>query len=303
MAEHDERNFEHEISEKLKMLDKNIKIPEIPDAQGIFEKAETKKENTVPFKKYSKYVAVAAAVVLICIGAPVMADALSGGLDLASEAADESYHYSVFDGVTADSAEPESEIVAEANGDSEEDGGETVAQTEPETPNEDEKNTSSGEAVNKTNLSLALTDYFRQNSTASSSAASSSMEDGDDLSVIDDYINKKRSIEITVEKDSVSIVLFDNSAGEEIINAFWVEGTFESSYLSGDYYVINISYPVTQSDLEGGYYLPMIGDTNGTYTISEENVFIPEKVTKGVISLCIEVDVGTGEYRIYASLV
>ena len=53
MAEHDERNFEHELSEKLKKLDSSIKIPEIPDAQSIFEKAEEKKENTVPFKKYS----------------------------------------------------------------------------------------------------------------------------------------------------------------------------------------------------------------------------------------------------------
>ena len=54
MAEHEEKLFEHELSEKFAELDKNIKIPEIPDVQNIFDKAEEEKTNVVPFKKYSR---------------------------------------------------------------------------------------------------------------------------------------------------------------------------------------------------------------------------------------------------------
>ena len=57
MAEHDEKAFEHILEVEFRKLDEKIKIPEIPDAQSIFEKAEKEKANTVPFKKYSKYIA------------------------------------------------------------------------------------------------------------------------------------------------------------------------------------------------------------------------------------------------------
>ena len=43
MAERDEINFEQEIREKLQNLDREIKIPEIPDVNDIFEKAEDEK--------------------------------------------------------------------------------------------------------------------------------------------------------------------------------------------------------------------------------------------------------------------
>ena len=71
MAEHDEKLFEHELEEKFRKLDESIKIPEIPDAQSIFEKAENEKKNVVPFKKYSRYIAAAAAVVLVCVSIPI----------------------------------------------------------------------------------------------------------------------------------------------------------------------------------------------------------------------------------------
>ena len=45
MPEGGRTSFEHEIDEKLKKLDTQIKVPEIPDAQAIFERAEKKKNN------------------------------------------------------------------------------------------------------------------------------------------------------------------------------------------------------------------------------------------------------------------
>ena len=43
MAEHDEKLFEHEFAEKFRKFDDDIKIPEIPDAQSIFDRAELDK--------------------------------------------------------------------------------------------------------------------------------------------------------------------------------------------------------------------------------------------------------------------
>ena len=117
-------------------------------------------------------------------------------------------------------------------------------------------------------------------------------------------INKKRSIEITVETDSVSVRLFDNSAEDEIISAFWVEGIYESSGADGDYYVINLFKNVSEEELLEDMYLPMAGDpVNGTYMIPEDSIFVPEKITKGIISVSVKIDISTGEYYIYASLV
>ena len=45
MPEGGRTSFEHEIDEKLRKLDAQIKVPEIPDAQAIFERAEKKKNN------------------------------------------------------------------------------------------------------------------------------------------------------------------------------------------------------------------------------------------------------------------
>ena len=77
MAEHDEKLFEHEFAEKLRKFDDNIKILEIPDAQSIFDRAESEKVKVIPFKKYSRYIAAAAAVVLICVSIPILSPALS----------------------------------------------------------------------------------------------------------------------------------------------------------------------------------------------------------------------------------
>ena len=54
MAEHDENMFEQNIAKMLREMDSEIEIPEIPDVESIFEKAEEQKQNVVPFKKNIK---------------------------------------------------------------------------------------------------------------------------------------------------------------------------------------------------------------------------------------------------------
>lgn len=326
MAEHDERNFEHELSERLKMLDANIKIPEIPDAQSIFEKADAKKSNVVPFKKYSRYIAAAAAVVLICIGVPVMAQVLSGGIRLENAEAPESDgNYYVFDSFAE--ADDAAETVAEQEVEPEEarletDGDSSTVCSSGDVAEEAEAFFgTNAEAVREAIYNFFWTDLENIPSSGSSSSdfrieTEEEMKEnsvngsvvekpvyGDDVSFIEDYINKKRSIEITVEKDSVSVLLRDNSAEEEMIAAFWIEGTYQGSYIDGDYYVIELEKEVDPDEIEQGYYLPMVGDAYGTYYISEEDIFVPDEIIKGAIALAVEINVGTGEYRIYASLV
>lgn len=327
MAEHDERNFEHELSERLKMLDANIKIPEIPDAQSIFEKADAKKSNIVPFKKHSRYIAAAAAVVLICIGVPVMAQVLSGGIgmkNMDARESDSNYYY-IFDSFAeADDAakavaeqeiEPE-EARLETDGDSS-----TVCSSGDVAEEVEAFFGTTAEAVREALYNFFWTDLEKIPSSGSSSSdfrieSGDEMKEnstngsltekpvyGDDVSFIEDYINKKRSVEITVEKDSVSVLLRDNSAEEEMIAAFWIEGTYQGSYIDGNYYIVELEKEVDPDEIEQGHYLPMVGDAYGTYYISEEDIFVPDEITKGAIALAIEINVGTGEYRIYASLV
>ena len=70
MPEGGRTSFEHEIDEKLRKLDAQIKVPEIPDAQAIFERAEKKKNNVFSFR--SVRYAAAAAVILICVSIPTV---------------------------------------------------------------------------------------------------------------------------------------------------------------------------------------------------------------------------------------
>ena len=49
MAEHDDKIFEQEIEKMLRKLDSETEVPEIPDVQNIFEKAEERKPDILPF--------------------------------------------------------------------------------------------------------------------------------------------------------------------------------------------------------------------------------------------------------------
>ena len=252
MAEHDEKLFEHEFEEKLRKFDSSIKIPEIPDAQSIFEKAE-EQTKVIPFKKYSRYVAAAAAVVLICVSIPIFS--LTRSAEFAPQEPAES-NKSIFN-LTADSA-AEAETPAEAV----EEACEEIVLEDSETEEIFDETEIVFEGYRVKNALLdfyyASKDEFKEASSSSSSAEEFYAGNSplapetigtDDLRIIENKINKKRSIEITVETDSVSVRLFDNSAEDEIISAFWVEGIYESSKAEGDFYVINLFKNVSEEEL------------------------------------------------------
>lgn len=317
MAEQ-KKDFEHEIDEKIRCLDSNIKMPEIPDVQSIFERAEEKKTNLVPFGKIKKFAAAAAAVVLICISVPVLGTAFSPTPEDAPETARDIKFNLFSDKVSSDDAVEYCAEEIETEAAAEEAPEEPIPESaeEPEAFIQDE-----GENLRVYN---ALINFFEvpakeelkdASSSVSSSSASdnpatggSESDDGsygfDDLSLLEENLNKKRSIEISVDKDSVSVILFDVSAGEEIISAFWVEGGYESSHKDGEKYIINLIKPVSPEDILDGSYIPLAGDAiNGTYEIPEEDIIISDPVEKGLFSIVVEIDIGTGEYKIYASLI
>lgn len=294
MIEHDENDFEHGIKAKFEKLDGMIKIPEIPDAQNIFEKADSRK-NIFSFKKYSKYAAIAAAVVLICVGAPIMADALG------VEPPFESEKSSLFaTNETAQDSEMniESELIGE---DVTQDEGVMDVVGNYEGPKTSEPSEDSD------NLYRALNDFFkssRYDGLESSNSKSELESNAAEFGIIEDKLNKKRSIEIAVEEDSVSVRLFDDTLDGEIICAFWVEGEYKNSSLNNDVYTIKLEKRIEQDEFESGYYLPMAGDAeNGNYMISEQNILISEEVTEGIIAIVVEINIATGEYEIYASLI
>ena len=123
------------------------------------------------------------------------------------------------------------------------------------------------------------------------------------LSMLLEEINKKRSIEIVIEEDSVSAMLFDTSAADEIISAFWIEGKYAFSQPGEEIYTICLSKKITKEDFETGNYLLLAGDpVNGTYSISEENVSLPRIVRWGRFFITVTIDLKTGDYEIHASL-
>ncbi len=313
MAEHDEIKFEQELREKFGKLDSEIKVPEIPDVQNIFDKAEEEKTNVIPFKKYSRYVAAAAAVVLICVGIPVVKAFSEVSLDAAPESAN--LLSDIFDAnrKSYDSVKSEeSEIVNQS---------ETREEPEVEVEYGESSIASSSVAGNgileEGSVKTILANYFTENREKGKKPETSTTHrpvDGtDDVKTIKKEIDENRSILVTLENEKISVKLFDvfgkdeaaedAALEEEIISEFWVEGIFEGSYLSGGYYIINLVKPVAPEELEEENYLPKFGTGEEENTIPEESVFISEEVTEGIISLIVEINVATGEYKIYASLV
>lgn len=288
MAEHDENMFEQNIAKMLREMDSEIEIPEIPDVGSIFEKAEEQKQNVVPFKKYSKYIAAAAAVVLICISFPAFSGTFGRSLPQeAAESFDQSMEY-LSDGICEEAEMPM----------------EPEAAAEPET---DEKEYF-------VTVTEALARYFTDNSAnmeinfsdskVSSSVAQEEKSEMKDAKILEEDLDKKRSIELTIGKESVSVIFKDISEEEKIISEFWIEGKFEGAYPEGEYYIVNLVKTVTLEDYAEGNYLPMMGEgTEEPFTIPEESIYVPGEVTEGVINLVVEINVETGEYKIYASLI
>lgn len=288
MAENDENMFEQNIAKMLREMDSEIEIPEIPDVESIFEKAEEQKQNVVPFKKYSKYIAAAAAVVLICISFPAFSGTFGRSLPQeAAESFDQSMEY-LSDGICEEAEMPM----------------EPEAAAEPETDEEEYFVT----------VTEALARYFTDNSAnieinfsdskVSSSVAQEEKSQMEDAKILEEDLDKKRSIELTIGKESVSVILKDISEEEKIISEFWIEGKFEGAYPEGEYYIVNLVKTVTLEDYAEGNYLPMMGEgTEEPFTIPEESIYVPGEVTEGVINLVVEINVETGEYKIYASLI
>ena len=288
MAEHDENMFEQNIAKMLREMDSEIEIPEIPDVGSIFEKAEEQKQNVVPFKKYSKYIAAAAAVVLICISFPAFSGTFGRSLPQeAAESFDQSMEY-LSDGICEEAEMPM----------------EPEAAAEPET---DEKEYF-------VTVTEALARYFTDNSAnmeinfsdskVSSSVAQEEKSQMEDAKILEEDLDKNRSIELTIGKESVSVIFKDISEEEKIISEFWIEGKFEGAYPEGEYYIVNLVKTVTLEDYAEGNYLPMMGEgTEEPFTIPEESIYVPGEVTEGVINLVVEINVETGEYKIYASLI
>ena len=288
MAEHDENMFEQNIAKMLREMDSEIEIPEIPDVESIFEKAEEQKQNVVPFKKYSKYIVAAAAFVLICISFPAFSGTFGRSLPQeAAESFDQSMEY-LSDGICEEAEMPM----------------EPEAAAEPETDEEEYFVT----------VTEALARYFTDNSAnieinfsdskVSSSVAQEEKSQMEDAKILEEDLDKKRSIELTIGKESVSVILKDISEEEKIISEFWIEGKFEGAYPEGEYYIVNLVKTVTLEDYAEGNYLPMMGEgTEEPFTIPEESIYVPGEVTEGVINLVVEINVETGEYKIYASLI
>lgn len=334
MAEHGEKSFEHDFENRLRAFDENIKIPEIPDVQNIFDKAEEEKTNVVPFKKYSRYIAAAAAVVLICVSVPFISSAASAEFAPQEPMAMADRFVTEDNSITEDADTPAEAEMFEP---------ESAEEPVTEMPENEEDYDGIADEINQSIdysyvLTTALEEFFRTNSAIdkgelkdqSSAASSSSVnpetggsgtnpelggvgdsernlkveyDDNGEISLLSEKINKKRSIEIVVEEESVSVMLFDTSAGDEVISAFWVEGTYESTYPGKEIYTICLSKKITMEDFEEGYYLPMAGDPiNGTYFISAEDITVANTVKKGELFIFVEIDLKNGDYKIKANL-
>ena len=324
MAEHDEKLFEHELEAKFRKLDESIKIPEIPDAQSIFEKAENEKKNVVPFKKYSRYIAAAAAVVLICVSIPLISPALNA--ESAPQepesakyyATDETFEEEICEAVVEEAEEPKefNQSTTSINGNNNQ-YDESPAETESElysmlseffeSDGENELKESSAVSSSDANPETGGSDGNPELGGVGDSVRKFLKLEYDEinssLSMFLEEINKKRSIEVVVEEDSVSVMLFDTSAGDEIVSAFWVEGKYEFSQPGEEIYTICLSKKITKEDFETGNYLPMAGDqVNGTYFFSKENISLPRTVRNGEFFITVSIDLKTGDYEIHANL-
>ncbi|MBR5310976.1 MAG: hypothetical protein IKU42_07620 [Oscillospiraceae bacterium] len=304
MAEHEEKIFEHEIAEQLKKFDSDIKIPEISDAQRIFELAE-KETKVVSIKNYRKIIGIAAAVVLVFISVPVLGGILSGniGMDMAaSEAAEEPSNRWAYD-------EPVEEYVMDSASEAYAEESDTVygGDMEPpqEPPQEGEPEVITEENSYNDAFEYAVFDFLtRSEIKATSGTDSKNSGSLPAVKDIEEAINSKRSIDISIESESVSVLLYDTSADNEVISAFWVEGSYQGSGTEDKYYYIELMKVITLEDFENESWLPMVGDAEkGTYFIDKNMISLPDEIEHGIIFMKVLIDISSGEYSITASII
>ena len=291
MPEGGRTSYEHEIEEKLKKLDAKINVPEIPDAQAIFERAEKKKNNIFSIRTV-RY-AAAAAVILICVSIPVATTFMSKN-NAAPDASD-ALMYAAYGNGTVESSE-------EKSTESEPYFGDVSSSAEESEPQEEGTEDGFGSANRTVTAEEALAEYFSDAAKKNSSTGGSSEAENASKSFTD-KLNKKRLADVEINDDSVSVMLYDISGQSEILTALWVEGAFESAGVSDDYYVITVSKAVTREEFESGYYMPMIGSPEGgTSYLSEDEVLVSDTVEKAVFTISISINIENGGYEIYATL-
>lgn len=291
MPEGGRTSYEHEIEEKLKKLDAKINVPEIPDAQAIFERAEKKKNNIFSIRTV-RY-AAAAAVILICVSIPVATTFMAKN-NAAPDASD-ALMYAAYGNGTVESSE-------EKSTESEPYFGDVSSSAEESEPQEEGTEDGFGSANRTVTAEEALAEYFSDAAKKNQSTGGSSEAENASKSFTD-KLNKKRLADVEINDDSVSVMLYDISGQSEILTALWVEGAFESAGVSDDYYVITVSKAVTREEFESGYYMPMIGSPEGgTSYLSEDEVLVSDTVEKAVFTISISINIENGGYEIYATL-
>ena len=291
MPEGGRTSYEHEIEEKLKKLDAKINVPEIPDAQAIFERAEKKKNNIFSIRTV-RY-AAAAAVILICVSIPVATTFMAKN-NAAPDASD-ALMYAAYGNGTVESSE-------EKSTESEPYFGDVSSSAEESEPQEERTEDGFGSANRTVTAEEALAEYFSDAAKKNPSTGGSSEAENASKSFTD-KLNKKRLADVEINDDSVSVMLYDISGQSEILTALWVEGAFESAGVSDDYYVITVSKAVTREEFESGYYMPMIGSSEGgTSYLSEDEVLVSDTVEKAVFTISISINIENGGYEIYATL-
>ncbi len=293
MPEDGRTSFEYELEKKLKVLDANIKVPEIPDAQAIFERAEVRKRKIEPLH-IMRFVAAAAAVVLICVSIP--AEKYFAPKAQSSDMAAFSKEYN--------EAAPESgEAPGEMETASESEYYGVVSSPQFGSGNGGSNNENGSGEGSALTVQAALEEYFSERNDAGENK--NERADTDKASgSFSSSLNKKRTADIEINDDSVSIMLYDVSGQSEILSALWVEGSFESAEIIEGYYVITVSKAVTEEDFESGYYMPMVGSQEGgAGYISESEVYIDGPLTEGKFTITVSINIENGGYEVYATLV
>lgn len=284
MPEGGRTSFEHEIDEKLRKLDAQIKVPEIPDAQAIFERAEKKKNNVFSFRLV-RY-AAAAAVILICVSIPTVSMLMTKN------------------GVGTDNAAFMAAPEAQDSDDAEKSAPPMFGISSSAVQEGAEESEASDELVQENGITVggALENYFSSEKKSENSTTGGGGSERDAGSFTD-KLNKKRTVDVEINEDSVSVMLYDVSGQSEILTALWVEGAFESAGMTGDYYVVTVKKAVTREEFESGYYLPMVGSQEGgARYLSEDEVFVSDEITEAVFTISVSINIENGGYEIYATL-
>lgn len=284
MPEGGRTSFEHEIDEKLRKLDAQIKVPEIPDAQAIFERAEKKKNNVFSFR--SVRYAAAAAVILICVSIPTVSMLMTKS------------------GAGTDNAAFMAAPEAQDSEDAEKSAPPMFGISSSAVQEGAEESEASDELVQENGITVgeALENYFSSEKKSENPTTGGGGSERDAGSFTD-KLNKKRTVDVEINEDSVSVMLYDVSGQSEILTALWVEGAFESAGMTGDYYVVTVKKAVTREEFESGYYLPMVGSPEGgARYLSEDEVFVSDEITEAVFTISVSINIENGGYEIYATL-